>query len=79
MATMAPKPYLREADDGTFELLVPAGFGRVHVLPYCFHTEEDAARWITSRKGRERLMSLGGQIDHVVARPSFRSIEQSLT
>ncbi|MBT3071832.1 hypothetical protein KKP04_13245 [Rhodomicrobium sp. Az07] len=76
---MAPKPYLREADDGTFELLVPAGFDRVHVLPYCFHTEEDAARWLTSRKGKERLMNLGGQIDQVAVRQSFRSIEQSLT
>ncbi|WP_127076947.1 hypothetical protein [Rhodomicrobium lacus] len=74
---MAPKPYLREADDGTFELVVPAAFGRVHVLPYCFHTEEDATRWLTSRKGKERLVSLG-HAEHVT--PSrFGSMEQTLT
>ena len=52
---MTFEPYLRSAGDGTFELLVPSASGAVHVLPYCFHTEEDAASWIASRKGRERI------------------------
>jgi hypothetical protein len=52
---MACEPYLRPAGDGTYELLVPSADGAVHVLPYCFHTEEDAANWLTSRKGRERI------------------------
>lgn len=52
---MTFEPYLRSAGDGTFELLVPSTSGAVHVLPYCFHTEEEAASWIASRKGRERI------------------------
>ena len=52
---MASEPYLRPAGDGTFELLVPSAGGAVHVLPYCFHTEEDAANWLASRKGRELI------------------------
>jgi hypothetical protein len=52
---MTFEPYLRSAGDGTFELLLPSASGAVHVLPYCFHTEEDAATWIASRKGRERI------------------------
>ncbi len=56
---MSSLPYLRAADDGTYELVVPGAKGRVHVLPYCFHTEEDALRWLSSRKGREHIMKLG--------------------
>jgi hypothetical protein len=52
---MTFEPYLRSAGDGTFELLVPSASGAVHILPYCFHTEEDAANWIASSKGRERI------------------------
>ncbi len=52
---MASQPYLRIADDGTYELVVPAGKGRVHILPYCFHTEEDAMKWLSTRKGREQI------------------------
>jgi hypothetical protein len=52
---MSSQPYLRAADDGTYELLVPFGKGSIHVLPYCFHTAEDAANWLASRKGREQM------------------------
>ena len=55
---MAFEPYLRPAGDGTLELLVPAAGGAIHVLPYCFHTEEDAANWLASRKGREYMRRL---------------------
>jgi hypothetical protein len=55
---MSMNPYLRVADDGTYELLVPSGRGTVHVLPYCFHTEEDAARWMASRKGRQQIRKI---------------------
>jgi hypothetical protein len=48
------QPYLRAVDDGTYELLVPSR-GSVHILPYCFHTEEDAASWLATRKGREQI------------------------
>src|SRR5208337_142758 len=36
---MSSQPYLRAADDGTYELLVPSR-GSVHILPYCFYTDE---------------------------------------
>ena len=55
---MSSQPYLRAADDGTYELLVPFGKGAVHILPYCFHTEEDAANWLASRKGRELILHM---------------------
>jgi hypothetical protein len=55
---MSSQPYLRAADDGTYELLVPFGKGSIHVLPYCFHTEEDAANWLASRKGRELIQHI---------------------
>jgi hypothetical protein len=58
---MASQPYLRMADDGTYELAVPAGKGRVHILPYCFHTEEDAAKWLATRKGREQVNKISGR------------------
>lgn len=51
---MSPQPYLRVVDDGTYELLVPSR-GSIHILPYCFHTEEDAAIWLATRKGREQI------------------------
>ena len=53
------QPYLRAADDGTYEVVVPAGMGRDHILPYCFHTEEDALRWLSTRKGREQIRQIG--------------------
>jgi hypothetical protein len=55
---VSSQPYLRVADDGTYELLVPFGKGSVHILPYCFHTEEDAANWLTTRKGRELIQHI---------------------
>ena len=55
---MSSQPYLRSADDGTYELLVPFGKGSVHILPYCFHTAEDAANWLASRKGRELIQHI---------------------
>lgn len=55
---MAFEPYLRPAGDGTLELLVPSVEGTFHVLPYCFHTEEDAVNWLASRKGREYMRRL---------------------
>jgi hypothetical protein len=55
---MTFEPYLRPAGDGTFELLVPTAGGTVHVLPYCFHTGEDAADWLASAKGRERIRKI---------------------
>ena len=55
---MAFEPYLRPAGDGTLELLVPSVGGTIHVLPYCFHSEEDAANWLASRKGREYMRRL---------------------
>jgi hypothetical protein len=57
---MSTKPYLRAADDGTYELVVPSTKGRMHILPYCFHTEEDAMTWLSSRKGREVIRKLSG-------------------
>lgn len=62
---MAFEPYLRDAGDGTFELLVPSAAGTVHILPYCFHTEEDAADWLATRKGRERIRKIRGQYEKV--------------
>ncbi len=55
---MSFDPYLRAAGDGTLELLVPSAGGAVHVLPYCFHTEDDAANWLASRKGREQIRKI---------------------
>jgi hypothetical protein len=55
---MAFEPYLRPAGDGTLELLVPSVGGAIHVLPYCFHSEEDAVNWLASRKGREYMRRL---------------------
>jgi hypothetical protein len=52
---MTFEPYLRPTSEGTFELLVPSASGAVHVLPYRFGTEEDAANWLASRKGCERI------------------------
>jgi len=49
------EPYLRKANDGTYELLVPLPGGAFQVLPYCFHTPQDAASWLTSRKGQEQI------------------------
>ncbi len=60
---MTFEPYLRSAGDGTFELLVPSAGGAIHVLPYCFHTEEDAANWLASRKGRERIRKVRSRYD----------------
>jgi hypothetical protein len=60
---MAFEPYLRAAGDGTFELLVPSPGGAVHILPYCFHTEEDAANWLASRKGQERIRKIRGRFE----------------
>jgi hypothetical protein len=54
---MPYEPYLRASDDGTYELLVPWA-GGVHVLPYCFHTEEDAASWLSTPKGRDQLRQI---------------------
>ena len=55
---MFSRPYIRAADDGTFELLVPFEMGSVHILPYCFHTADEAEKWVKSRKGRELLRKL---------------------
>jgi hypothetical protein len=52
---MTFEPYLRLTGDGTFELLVPSASSAVHVLPYRFHSEEDAANWLASRKGCQRI------------------------
>lgn len=52
---MTFEPYLRLTGDGTYELLVPSASRAVHVLPYRFPTEEDAANWLASRKGRQRI------------------------
>ncbi len=60
---MSFEPYLRAAGDGTFELLVPSSGGAVHVLPYCFHTAEDAAHWLNSRKGREQVRKIRGRYE----------------
>jgi hypothetical protein len=63
---MSSKPYLRAADDGTYELVVPSARGRTHILPYCFHTEEDAMTWLASLKGREVIRKLSG-----IPQPAF--------
>ena len=55
---MSSQPYLRAADDGTYELLIPFDEDSVHVLPYCFHTAEDAVKWLASRKGREQIQHI---------------------
>jgi hypothetical protein len=80
---MSSQPYLRAADDGTFELLVPSGTGSIHVLPYCFHTEKDAANWLASCKGKQRIQQIrpecekagAGQPDSNAAVPGPKSIE----
>ena len=61
---MSTKPYLRIAEDGTYELVVPAGKGRDHILPYCFHTEQDAMDWLSTRKGREQVSKIYGHNRH---------------
>jgi hypothetical protein len=55
---MSIEPYLRAAGDGTYELVVPSKGGKVHVLPYCFHSNEDAVNWLATPKGRERIEKL---------------------
>lgn len=60
---MVFEPYLRSAGDGTFELLVQSAAGTVYVLPYCFHTKEEAIGWLASRKGRERIRKVRGRYD----------------
>jgi hypothetical protein len=54
MSSIPSQPYLRVAGDGTYELLVPLGRG-FHILPYCFHSKQDATIWLATRKGRERI------------------------
>jgi hypothetical protein len=66
---MSFEPYLRAADDGTYELLVPSTGGAVHVLPYCFHTQEDAANWLASRKGRELIRKVRSRFEKSRRRP----------
>lgn len=68
---MFSQPYIRAADDGTYELLVPFGVGTVHVLPYCFHTAEEAKKWLKSRKGREQLEKLRAR-----SQPDFAATPQ---
>jgi hypothetical protein len=60
---MSFEPYLRAAGDGTYELLIPSEGGAVHVLPYCFHSKEDAANWLASRKGRERIRKIRSRFE----------------
>jgi hypothetical protein len=60
---MSLKPFLRRAGDGTYELLLPLTGGVVHILPYCFHSEADAADWLVSHKGRERIRAIVGVFD----------------
>ena len=55
---MSIEPYLRAAGDGTYELVVPSKGGKLHVLPYCFHSNEDAVKWLATPKGRERIEKL---------------------
>src|SRR5271157_2382584 len=67
---MSSQPYLRAADDGTYELLVPSR-GSVHILPilpYCFYTDEDAANWLASRKGREKIQQIHAKYEKAGAR-----------
>ncbi len=66
---MTFRPYLRPAGDGTYELLVPSPGGALHVLPYCFHTEEDAANWLASRKGREHIRKIRSRFDRAKRLP----------
>jgi hypothetical protein len=70
---MSFEPYLRAAEDGTYELLVPSDGGAVHVLPYCFHTAEDAARWLASRKGREQIRKIRSRYEKS-KRPARRPV-----
>jgi hypothetical protein len=55
---MSIKPYLRAVGDGTYELVVQSKGGRLHVLPYCFHSNEDAVNWLATPKGREQIEKL---------------------
>jgi hypothetical protein len=66
---MSFEPYLRAADDGTYELLVPSTEGAIHVLPYCFHTQEDAADWLASRKGGELIGKIRSRFEKSKRRP----------
>ena len=52
---MSIEPYLRAAGDGTHELVVSSKGGRVHVLPYCFHSSEEAVDWLATPKGRQMI------------------------
>jgi hypothetical protein len=58
---MSSEPYLQAAKDGTFELVISDNKGPLHVLPYCFHSEEDAMTWLSSRKGREQLKKISAR------------------
>jgi hypothetical protein len=69
---MLSDPYLQAAKDGTFELVIPDNQGPLHVLPYCFHSEEDAKTWLSSRKGREQLKKISD-------RESLPSVEHTRT
>jgi len=59
---MFSQSHLRAADDETYELLIPFGKGSVHILPYCFHSEEDAANWLASRKGQEQIQTFARKV-----------------
>ena len=72
---MSFEPYLRAAGDGTLELLVPSAGGAVHIFPYCFHTEEDAANWLATRKGREQIGKIRKRSS---AQPELNTIGQGL-
>ena len=76
---MAFEPYLRPAGDGTLELLVPSVEGTIHVLPYCFHTEEDAANWLASRKGREYMRGLRRRMHDRIRTDLHHKPEHALT
>src|SRR5271165_3738917 len=38
------------------------------ILPYCFYTDEDAANWLASRKGREKIQQIHAKYEKAGAR-----------
>jgi hypothetical protein len=76
---MSSEPYLQAAKDGTFELVIPDNKGPLHVLPYCFHSEEDAMAWLSSRKGREQLKKISARESLNVSTKAVPPDRQSLS
>ena len=50
------QPFLRQAGDGTYEIVIPlADCSLPLILPYSFSSEDDGLLWLQSRKGSARI------------------------